>query len=69
MGRIPARWVFNGRAGLEGFKVGGADVEIAVFGKNLLDSKKKTYSAYLGLAIEATYLQARTYGVELNARF
>jgi iron complex outermembrane receptor protein len=69
LGRIPARWVFNGRAGLAGFKVGGAETEIAVFGKNLANSKKKTYSAYLGLAIEATYLQARTFGVEVNASF
>jgi iron complex outermembrane receptor protein len=69
LGRIPARWVFNGRAGLDGFKIGGAEAEIAVFGKNLLNNKRKTYSAFLGLAVEATYLEARTYGVELSAKF
>jgi len=69
LGRIPSRWVFNGRAGLAGFKIGGADAEIALYGKNLLDNKRKAYSAFLGLDISATYLQARTYGVELNANF
>jgi iron complex outermembrane receptor protein len=69
LGRIPSRWVFNGRAGLAGFKVGGAEVEVAAFGKNLLNNKRKVYSAFLGLAVEATYLEARTYGVELNASF
>jgi iron complex outermembrane receptor protein len=69
LGRIPSRWVFNGRAGLAGFKVAGAEAEISVFGKNLLDNKRKAYSAFLGLAIEATYLQARTYGVEVSASF
>ena len=68
--RIPSRWVFNGRAGLAGFKMGGAEAEIAVFGKNLLNNKRKAYSATLPtILIEATYLRARTYGVELNANF
>jgi iron complex outermembrane receptor protein len=69
LGRIPARWVFNGRAGLAGFKVGGAEVEVAAYGKNLLNNKRKAYSAFLGLSLSATYLEARTYGVELNASF
>jgi iron complex outermembrane receptor protein len=69
IGKIPSRWILNGRTSLAGFKLGGAEGEIALFGKNLTNSKKKSYSAFLGIDISATYERARTYGVELNANF
>jgi iron complex outermembrane receptor protein len=69
IGKIPSRWILNGRAGLAGFKLGGAEGEIALFGKNLTNSKKKLYSAFLGVDISATYERARTYGVEVSATF
>jgi iron complex outermembrane receptor protein len=66
---IPKRWLASARLGLAGFTVGGASVDVSVYGKNLGNNRGETYSAQFGFESSAIYQRARTYGVEVNAGF
>jgi len=58
-------WLVNARAGLRHINIGGAEAELAVYGKNIFNRKDPTFSLITGLADSMNYTSARTYGVEL----
>jgi len=66
---IPSHWVVNGRAALNSIKIGGADLQIALWGKNLGDDKSANYAIPLVYAAVANYIPARTYGMDLTVEF
>jgi iron complex outermembrane receptor protein len=68
-GKIPSRWIVDARFGLGGFQIGGTDVELAGFVKNLTDNKSITFAFNAGPDIPAMYQEARTYGVDLIVEF
>jgi iron complex outermembrane receptor protein len=67
--RIGAYWLVNGRVALQGFKVAGADAELALWGRNIFNNKSMSYSPSLGSVIPTTYEQARTFGLDLMVEF
>jgi iron complex outermembrane receptor protein len=63
-------WVVNARATVSGFKMGGANAEIALWAKNLFDDKSLNYTLLIpGLIGSANYQPARTFGVDLSMRY
>lgn len=64
-----AGWVVNGRIALQHVKIGGAETELALFGKNLFDSKRAIWGTPYGDGLSTLYEPARTYGVELSVDF
>ena len=67
--RTGSQWLVNGRMGLRNIEIGGAQAELAVFGKNLFNDKDPNFSLITGLADSMNYTTARTYGVELLLEF
>ncbi len=59
----------NGRVALRHLKIGGADAEIAVWGKNITDRKEATFILNAGLSTSANYTPPRTFGVDLSIEF
>ncbi len=60
----------NGRLSLGEIDLGGADVEIAAFGKNLTDTRYDLLDfRVVGRQTLTLYNDPRTYGLELRARF
>jgi len=66
---INSHWVVNGRVALQGFKLGGADATVALWGRNIFDDKSPTFVTSLVTMITANYEPARTFGVDLNIEF
>jgi iron complex outermembrane recepter protein len=62
-------WLVNGRVALKHLKIGGAEAELAVWGKNITDRKDATFSLNVGLVTSMNYLPPRTYGVDLSIAF
>jgi iron complex outermembrane receptor protein len=67
--RIPGYWLVNGRIALQGIDVGGTKATLALWGRNLFDTKQVSYAPSLVYAISADYERARTYGVDLTVEF
>ena len=60
----------NGRIALRHLKIGPADAELAVWGKNITNRKDATFSLNLGsLGTSNNFLAPRTYGIDLNVDF
>jgi hypothetical protein len=60
----------NGRLALRHLKIGPADAELAIWGKNITDRKDATFSLPLGpIGTSNNYLTARTFGVDLDLDF
>jgi hypothetical protein len=59
----------NARLGLGGFQVGGTEVELAGYVKNLTNNKGEAFGADLGADYDVTFERARTYGVDLKVGF
>lgn len=62
-------WLVNGRAAVRHINIGGADAELAVWGKNIFNRKDATFALFTPLADSANYLPPRTFGVELSLDF
>lgn len=62
-------WTFNSRISLRHLKIGPLETELAVWGKNLSDRKDITTALYTPLATSASYVPARTYGLDLTVEF
>jgi iron complex outermembrane receptor protein len=70
VGKLNPYWVLNGRLALEGFKIGGADATVALWGRNLLDEDSPNMMQALAFfSIAAHYEPARTIGVDLTVEF
>ena len=59
----------NGRVALRHLKIGGAEAELAVWGKNITNRKDATFILNAGLSTSANYVQPRTYGIDLSFDF
>jgi iron complex outermembrane receptor protein len=67
---VPSAWTVNGRATLAGLKMGGVDCDISVWAKNLTNDKSIDYALMIvGLTASATYVPARTFGVDLDFKY
>jgi iron complex outermembrane receptor protein len=70
VGKLNPYWVLNGRVALEGFKIGGADATVALWGRNLLDEDSPNMMQALAFfSNAASYEPARTVGVDLTVEF
>ena len=67
--RIPGYWLVNGLIALQGIEMGGTKATLALWGRNLFDTKQVSYAPSLVYAISADYERARTYGVDLTVEF
>jgi iron complex outermembrane receptor protein len=73
-GTVKSSWILNGRVALADFNLAGANAELAVWGKNLLDNDKMASGGALflgafGALYSATFERARTVGVDLILDF
>ncbi len=59
----------NGRVALRQLKMGGADAELALWGRNITNRKDATFALALPFSTSANYLAPRTFGVDLNIEF
>jgi iron complex outermembrane receptor protein len=66
---IKAYWLVNARVALQGFKIGGADATLALWGRNLLNDRSISYPGSLVTMIAANYETARSYGLDLSVEF
>jgi len=62
-------WIFDSRLSLSDIGIGGGDLQIALWGRNLLNNRRPSYGADLVAAMTTRYEQARTYGVDMTVRF
>lgn len=62
-------WTINARIALRKLPIGPLDGELAAWGKNLTDRKNITTALYTPLATSASYVPARTYGLDLTIDF
>lgn len=62
-------WTFNSRIALRNLNIGGVDTELAAWGRNLSNRRDATTALFTPLATSASYLPARTYGLELIIDF
>lgn len=68
--KVDPYWLVNARLALTDIKVGGLESEVALWGKNLTDTRSAIYGLNLNNALAASsFLTARTYGVDLMVRF
>ena len=68
----PASWVVNARASLKKIDLGfaGAQGEVALWGRNLTDNKEPNFALnFNGFANSASYMEARSYGVDFVVQF
>jgi iron complex outermembrane receptor protein len=67
---INAQWIVNARVSMRDIKVAGSTAEVGVWAKNLFDNKSVAYPFPFGdIGYTASYLPARTYGVDLIFTF
>jgi iron complex outermembrane receptor protein len=65
----PGYWLVNGRAALRHVDVGGANLEIAGWVKNLTNRRDRASVLFTPLATAATFIQARSYGLDVAIEF
>lgn len=61
----PAGWFVNGRVALRDIEVASGRLEVALWGKNLLDNDNVYFTVNTGDFAAVTYAPARTYGLEV----
>lgn len=67
---VGAYWLINGRVALKDVEVSGANVEFAIWGKNLADKRHPSFGLNLGgILASANYIPARTYGLDVTLEF
>ena len=67
---IAANWTVNARASLRDVKVGTGAAEVGLWARNLFNVKKVIYPfPFAEIAYTASYMPARTYGVDLIFTF
>lgn len=62
-------WTINGRIALRDLKLGPINAELAAWGKNLTNRKDVTTALFTPIATSASYVPARTYGLDLTVDF
>ncbi len=67
---IPSKQLVNGRIALRDVNIGGADWEFALWGKNILNTRKPIYPfQYPYFLMTTQYEEARKYGLEVTVKF
>ncbi len=67
---IPPKQIVNARIALRDVDVGGANLELGLWSKNLFDNKKPLYPfQYPNFLMTTTYEPARTYGLDVIVKF
>lgn len=67
---IPSKTIVNGRVALRDIDMGGANVEVGVWAKNLFNNRLPLYSfQYPNFLMTMSYEQARTYGLDVIVKF
>ena len=61
----PAGWVVNGRLALRNIKLSRGDLEVAVWGRNIFDSKRPMFPLDLNFSGLGVYESARTFGLDV----
>ena len=65
-----ARWILNTRLALKDFNLAGARAEVGLWSRNLLNNKDATYELQFGtIEVDSSFEFARTFGVDLSAKF
>jgi iron complex outermembrane recepter protein len=64
-----AHWKLNGRAAIKHIAIGGAEAELAIWGRNLTNRRYANSVLGLGSFFAANYDPGRTVGVELGIQF
>jgi iron complex outermembrane recepter protein len=65
-----ARWIVNSRVALKDLKIGGANAELALWARNLLDNKDATYLLQFGtIEVDSSFELARTFGADISFKF
>ncbi len=59
----------NGRVALRHLKIGGADAELAFWGKNITNRKDSIFALDASYSTSLNYVAPRTFGVDLNVDF
>jgi len=67
--RTPAGWVVNARLALMGIQMGDWEGKVSLWGRNLTDNDDPIYMLNLDLANTPSYLEARSYGLDLEVSF
>jgi iron complex outermembrane receptor protein len=68
--RIPAYWLVNARAAMQGIKLGTADATLALWARNLFNDRSKSYTPAIGnFFIAANFEAARSFGVDFDLSF
>lgn len=65
----PSTWLLNARMGLVDIPVGDTKASVAIWGRNLLDNKDAQFMTWLSFLYNASYDQARTFGVDVSMQF
>ena len=65
----PAVWIVNGRAAIRDIKIGGADVEVAAWARNLTNNKDYIYALIVVGVGEVNFQPARTFGIDVSVRY
>ena len=67
---IKAYWLVNARVALKELDLGGVNTTIAVWGKNLTDTREKAFALNIAQIIAgSSFIPARSYGVDLTIEF
>jgi len=67
---IKAYWLVNGRVALRELDLGGVNTTIAVWGKNLTDTREKAFALNIAQIIAGTsFIPARSFGVDVTVEF
>ncbi len=67
--RAKGYWLFNARAALKDIEVGGANLEVAFWGKNLTDNRSRNFTLVQEFISSANFIPARTYGMDVTVTF
>ncbi|MDG2004115.1 MAG: TonB-dependent receptor [Novosphingobium sp.] len=59
----------NGRIALKQVEVGGAELEFALWGKNLTDNKSRNFELVQEIISSANFIPARSYGLDITVMF
>lgn len=66
----PARWILNGRVALQNIELSKGGLEVALWGRNLLNNKDILWvNSLKSTSAAATYQAARTFGLDVTYKY
>jgi iron complex outermembrane receptor protein len=64
--KVPGYWIVNGRVALQDIKLGSTKTTLALWARNIFDTKQISYQTGFISVYSADYERARTYGIDLT---